>query len=112
MGASRGVRIQNLGELQHERLIAIYQTCGALIYPSCFESFGLPLIEARRAGLAVLAPELDYVRDIIDPEETFEPRSPVSIARAVKRYMKECKPPFEPISASVFVDQLVQDQAP
>ena len=108
---SRGVRIQNLGELSYESLIAVYRTCGALIYPSSLESFGLPLIEARRVGLAVLAPELDYVRDITDPEETFEPRSPVSIARAVKRYMKDCKSPFEPITASTFVDQLIRDQA-
>lgn len=110
--ASRGLKIQNLGEIEHDRLIELYRSCGALIYPSSFESLGLPLIEARKAGLAVLAPELDYVRDITDPEETFEPRSPVSIARAVKRYMKECKPAFEPITASSFVDQLVQDQAP
>jgi glycosyltransferase involved in cell wall biosynthesis len=51
------------------------------------ESLGLPLIEARREGLPVLAAELDYVRDVIDPDEAFDPYSKISIARAVKRFL-------------------------
>jgi glycosyltransferase involved in cell wall biosynthesis len=85
--AARGLRIQNLGVLPHDRLLAMYRASGALIYPSSFESFGLPLIEARQAGLPVLAPELDYVRDVTDPDETFDPRSPLSIARSVRRFI-------------------------
>ena len=85
--AARGLRIQNVGVLSHERVLAMYRASGALIYPSSFESFGLPLLEARQAGLPVLAPELDYVRDVTDPDETFDPRSPISIARAVRRYL-------------------------
>lgn len=104
---SRGLRIHNLGELQHEQLITLYRACGALIYPSDFESFGLPLIEARLTGLPVLAPELDYVRDIVDPEETFDPNSPISIARAVKRYMRVHKASFEPESATDFLTKLM-----
>lgn len=107
----RGLRIQNLGSLQYDQLITVYRESGALIYPSGFESFGLPLVEARFAGLAVLAPELDYVRDITDPDETFDPRSPVSIARAVKRHMKSFQPHFKPASARTFLDQLMQVNA-
>lgn len=82
-----GIRVTNVGELPHEEMLALYEKAGALIFPSTFESFGLPLIEARQAGLSVLAPELDYVRDVLDPEQTFDPTSAVSIARAVKRFM-------------------------
>ncbi len=92
--AARGLRIQNIGVLPHDRLLAMYRASGALIYPSSFESFGLPLLEARQAGLPVLAPELDYVRDLTDPDETFDPRSPISIARAVRRHL-EVRPHFE-----------------
>lgn len=81
------LNMENLGLLPHEKVIALYERAGALIYPSTFESFGLPLIEARQAGLSILASELDYARDVIDPEETFDPYSAVSIARAVKRYL-------------------------
>lgn len=82
-----GIRVTNVGELSHQETLALYEKAGALIFPSTFESFGLPLIEARQAGLPVLASELDYVRDVLDPEQTFDPESPTSIARAIKRFM-------------------------
>ncbi len=82
-----GLKVENLGVLSHQKVLELYKKASASIYPSTFESFGLPLIEARQAGLPVLASELDYVRDVLDPEQTFDPESPVSIARAVKRFM-------------------------
>jgi glycosyltransferase involved in cell wall biosynthesis len=81
------LKITNVGGLSHSDVLALYARAGAVIYPSNFESFGLPLIEARQAGLPVLASELDYVRDVLDPEQTFDPESSVSIARAVKRFI-------------------------
>lgn len=81
------LKVENAGNLPHGQVIQLYGQAGALIYPSTFESFGLPLVEARQANLAIIASELDYVRDILDPEETFDPSSPRSIARAVKRFL-------------------------
>ena len=74
--------------LNRTEIIDLYSQSTALIYPSLTESYGLPLVEANQYGLPVLASELDYVRDIMDPEETFDPNSPTSISRAVKRYLK------------------------
>lgn len=84
---SHNLRVNNMGCLQHNEVKVLYTKVDALIYPSTFESFGLPLIEARQAGLPVIASELDYVRDLLDPEQSFDPTSSISIARAVKRYM-------------------------
>ena len=81
-----GLQIENLGKLPHDDILKLYIQADALIYPSTFESFGIPLIEARQAGIAVLASELDFVRDVLDPEEVFDPQSMISIARAVKRF--------------------------
>lgn len=47
----------------------------------------MPLVEARQAGLQVVASELDFVRDVLDPDETFDPDSSISIARAVKQFL-------------------------
>lgn len=79
--------VKNLGSLLHSEVKELYSQVDALIYPSTFESFGLPLIEARQAGLPIIASELDYVRDVLDPEQSFDPDSSISIARAVKRFM-------------------------
>jgi glycosyltransferase involved in cell wall biosynthesis len=81
------LKIINDGSISHDAIVHIYKKIDAMIYPSEFESLGLPLIEARQAGLPILAAELDFVRDVIDPEETFDPRSEISIARSVKRFM-------------------------
>jgi glycosyltransferase involved in cell wall biosynthesis len=82
------LKIANLGWLSEPEVRKNYTSSSALIFPSTFESFGLPLIEARYAGLPILASELDFVRDLVDPEETFDPKSATSIARAVKRFMQ------------------------
>ena len=81
------VKIETIGFLNHSE---IYKECSmscALIFPSFTESFGLPLIEADSLGLPIIAPELDYVRDVCRPVETFDPHSPISIMRAVLRFM-------------------------
>ena len=83
-----GLNIENFGNLSREALADMYGRAAALIYPSTLESYGLPLLEARAAGLPLITGELDYVRDIVDPEETFDPNSALSIARAVKRFLQ------------------------
>lgn len=107
MRQRHGLKITNEGILSHSEILALYNRIDALIYPSTFESFGLPLIEARQAGLRVLAPEMDYVRDVLDPEQTFNPQSPVSIARAVKRFLGVDEHPLPLLDANGFINHLV-----
>lgn len=102
------LNIVNLGNLPHEEVKKLYARVGALIYPSNFESFGLPLIEARQAGLPILASELDFVRDVIDPEQTFDPESAISIARAVKRFLRIEEQALPLHDASSFLSQILE----
>ncbi|MBS3955550.1 MAG: glycosyltransferase [Methylomicrobium sp.] len=101
-----GLRVRNAGELPHQNVLSLYKKAGAAIYPSTFESFGLPLIEARQAGLHILASELDYVRDVINPEQTFDPNSAVSIARAVKRFMAVDETALPLLDAKEFLNKV------
>lgn len=82
------LKITNLGHVALEKIPDVYRNCHRLVFPSLHESFGLPLIEARRYGLPIAAPELDYVRDVVDPDVTFDPQSPRSLARAVQRMLE------------------------
>jgi glycosyltransferase involved in cell wall biosynthesis len=102
------LRVENLGVQSHEEILRLYARVGALIYPSVFESFGIPLIEARQAGLAVVASELDFVRDVLDPEQVFDPQSPVSIARAVKRFMGASEEALPLLNAAEFMKSLLE----
>jgi len=98
-----GLHLENLGILPYDQVKQLYTQVQALIFPSTLESFGLPLIEARQAGLPVLASELDYVRDVVDPEQSFDPESPLSIARAVKRFIGSNSEPLPLLDAVDFI---------
>ena len=82
-----GASIELLPPRSPDQMPALYASTRAVIYPSLFESFGLPLLEAQAAGLPIIAAERDYVRDFVDPIESFDPTSERSIASAVRRYL-------------------------
>ena len=64
----------NLGVLNKNLLITAYQEANFFIYPSLKESFGLPLIEATNFSSYILAPDLEYVHEVISPSITFNPQ--------------------------------------
>lgn len=97
------MRIENLGVQSHKAVLQHYAHVDAIIFPSLFESLGLPLIEARQAQLPILAAELDYVRDVVDPEQVFDPMSSVSMARAVKRFLGAEEPALPLLDARQFL---------
>jgi len=98
-----GLQIEDLGFLPHTEVLALYRRAGALVFPSRGESFGLPLFEARELGLPILASERDYVRDICQPAQAFDPDSPLSIARAIRRHLGLPEATVAPVSAAEFL---------
>lgn len=102
------LNIVNLGQLTPSEVSVLYDQSAALIYPSITESLGLPLIEANERKLPIIAAELDYVRDVVEPVETFDPHSHVSIARAVKRHLgvAECPQPMH--GPAAFLEEVLR----
>lgn len=48
-------RVIRIDRLSREELVALYQGCAAFVFPSLYEGFGLPVLEAMMAGVPVLA---------------------------------------------------------
>jgi glycosyltransferase involved in cell wall biosynthesis len=105
--ADHKLNIHNVPATSHSDMQRLYDRSQALVYPSMVESFGLPLLEARQAGLSIIAAELDYVRDLVDPEESFDPQSPQSIARAIKRFLQIPETPLTVLTSDAFVNRLL-----
>ncbi len=103
---AKGARIEIVSADGVEAMAALYAKARFLVFPSMFESFGLPLLEAAQIGLPIVAAERDYVRDVVQPKETFDPLSARSIARAVLRALDQATEPPVPRSAAEFLDAL------
>ena len=97
------LNIENLGSMPHSYIMDMYCEVDALIFPSLVESYGLPLIEARVKGLSIIASELDFVRDVVSPNQTFDPLSAISISRSIQRFMGFENLDFETLSPDEFI---------
>ena len=102
------LNIEIKSNLSRNEIINLYKNSTALIFPSYFESYGLPLVEAVQNNLPVIASELDYVRDILDPEFTFNPNSPKSISRSVKRFLNVTDKKTEIVTAKEFLSRIIK----
>lgn len=100
--------VVNLGRLSRQDVLRTLQDSSALLFPSRAETFGLPLLEASAQGVPVLAAERDFVRDVCEPVQTFDPGSPRSIADAVLRFLgQDRQRRISPLSAEELVQALI-----
>src|SRR5258706_1779305 len=51
--------------LADEDLCALYSTCAVLIYPSVYEGFGLPPLEAMACGAPVIASDIPAIKEVV-----------------------------------------------
>jgi glycosyltransferase involved in cell wall biosynthesis len=65
---------------------ALYRSHDVLVFPSLCESFGLPLVEAAIHGLAIVASDLDFAREVLGRQATFaSPSASRSWVDAIER---------------------------
>jgi len=95
----KGIAIVNHGVISKDELNQLYSKCSYLVFPSLAESFGLPLIEAVQHGCGVLASDLPFVTDVIEPSDQFNPLLFNDIANRVAEFMQHSQ--FVPASLKV-----------
>ena len=65
--ASAGRKIRFRGVVSDAKLCQLYQTAGWSIYPSLYEGFGFPVLDALRHGTPVLASGNSSIREFESP---------------------------------------------
>jgi glycosyltransferase involved in cell wall biosynthesis len=76
--------LRPLGFVSDEVLAVLYANASALVFPTLFEGFGLPVIEAQAAGLPVICSGIDVLREVGGTGAVFiDPHSAESIAGAI-----------------------------
>ncbi|MGQ0604258.1 MAG: glycosyltransferase family 4 protein [Anaerolineales bacterium] len=75
---------QILGYVTREEIAYLYRRARMLVFPSLFEGFGIPLVEAMASGCPVVASNTTSIPEVVlDAAELFDPLSPASIAEAI-----------------------------
>jgi len=68
------------GYVPDQDLVALYNICSLFIFPSWYEGFGLPILEAMRCGAPVIGGNASSMPEIIGlPEALFDSRSDEAI---------------------------------
>jgi glycosyltransferase involved in cell wall biosynthesis len=81
-----GDQVHALGYLAVEELAYLYQRTDMLVFPSLFEGFGIPLVEAMAAGCPVVAARASSIPEVAsNAAELFDPASPDALAAAIER---------------------------
>ena len=80
--------IQHLGYVSREELIGLTSGAEALVFPSLFEGFGLPLLEAMAVQTPILCSDLPTLREVGgDIPSYFDPESLSSIAGSISDFL-------------------------
>jgi glycosyltransferase involved in cell wall biosynthesis len=81
-----GAKVRHLGRVDGARLPGLYRGALALVFPSLYEGFGLPVAEAMAAGLPVIASDTPAIAEIADDAaELVDPLDVEALAAAMRR---------------------------
>lgn len=70
--------------------VALYRSASAVVYPSLYEGFGMPCLEAMACGCPVAASNVASLPEVCgDAAVYLDPTSVESIADAVRRVLAE-----------------------
>ena len=73
--------LRNISDFELNQL---YNQADAFVYPSLYEGFGIPLLEAMAAGCPIVASDIPTSREVADQHAYFfDPHEPVSFYRAL-----------------------------
>jgi glycosyltransferase involved in cell wall biosynthesis len=77
-------RVRNLGHVPDKHLAKLYRCSLALVYPSMYEGFGIPPLEAMSCGTVVIAASVSSLPEVIgDAAIAIDPQSVDSIVEAM-----------------------------
>ena len=83
-------RVRRQRGISRETLRALYQSAELFVFPTLFEGFGLPVIEAMAAGAPVACSDIPTLREVAgDAASRFDPRDAESMAECIRAMLDD-----------------------
>jgi glycosyltransferase involved in cell wall biosynthesis len=77
-------RVESLGHMPYAELPGLMRRASALVFPSLYEGFGQPPLEAMACGLPVACSNAASLPEVVgDAARLFDPCDPAEIAAAI-----------------------------
>lgn len=81
----RDQRIKILGYVSDDDLVALYSGADCFVYPSFYEGFGIPILEAMKCGCPVVTSKRGSLPEIAGEAAIYvDPKKPADIASGIK----------------------------
>ncbi len=85
-----GHLVKFISYVEPSDLPALYAAAAAFVYPSLFEGFGLPALEAMACGTPVVTSNVSSLPEVVgDAALTVDPRSVGDLAAAMRRVLQD-----------------------
>lgn len=85
--------IRTTGWIPRGELMSLYRRARAVVYPSTFEGFGMPVLEALAAGIPTACSDIPPLREIASGHAIlFDPHSDEAMLEALRRLMRAAPP--------------------
>ena len=85
--------VRALGHVDRKELVRLYRTAAALVFPSLYEGFGQPPLEAMACGCAVACANVAALPEVVgDAARLFDPSSTEEIVAAVEDVLADPDP--------------------
>jgi glycosyltransferase involved in cell wall biosynthesis len=88
--ATREGWLVHLGYVRDVELAALYRRAAVVVFPSLYEGFGLPAVEAHQAGVPLVCSDIPVLREVAGDAALFVPLGrPDLLAAAVQRVLSD-----------------------
>jgi len=76
------------GRVDEDTLVALYNACTVFVFPSLYEGFGLPVLEAMHCGAPVIAANNSSIPEVVGRADAlFDAAEPAAIAASLERVL-------------------------
>ena len=82
--------VEARGRVSADELVALYRNASALVFPSLYEGFGMPVVEAMACGCPVACSKATSLPEVVgDAARMFDPTSVDEIAAAIDEVLRD-----------------------